>query len=71
MNDGTNRYYSIFAILAALAVVAATAFAAPPKTISYQGFLKDGTGAPITRRTYITFSLYSTTSGVPSPRFTA
>ena len=37
--------------------------AAPPKTISYQGYLKDGTGTPVTAATNLTFSLYSSTSG--------
>jgi hypothetical protein len=46
-----------------LLVVCSTviAFAAPPKTISYQGYLKDGTGVPVTSATNITFKLYSST----------
>ena len=38
--------------------------AAVPRTISYQGYLKDSAGKPITAATSLTFRLYSTTSGV-------
>ena len=35
-----------------------------PRTIGYQGYLKDSAGKPVTTATYLTFRLYSTTSGV-------
>jgi len=43
--------------------LAITALAAPPKTISYQGYLKDSAGKPVTTATNLTFRLYSSTSG--------
>ena len=43
---------------------AALAFAGVPQTISYQGFLKDTTtGVPVSAKTEMTFSLYSTANG--------
>jgi hypothetical protein len=43
---------------------AVAAFAAPPKTINYQGYLTDGTGVPVTAVAKpVAFSIYSTTSG--------
>jgi hypothetical protein len=35
--------------------------ASPPKTMSYQGYLKDGTGKPVITATNLTFRLYSST----------
>jgi outer membrane lipoprotein-sorting protein len=46
---------------AVFVTLTALAFAAPPRTINYQGYLKNGT-APA-GPTSMTFSLYSTTSG--------
>ena len=43
------------------------AFAALPKTISYQGYLKDGAGKPVTAATSITFSLYSSNPARNNP----
>ena len=43
------------------------AFAAPPKTISYQGYLKDATGKPVTAATSIVFSLYSSSPARNNP----
>lgn len=45
-------------------VLGTLAFAGVPQTINYQGYLKDGTGSPISTATSITFKLYSSTSGV-------
>jgi hypothetical protein len=43
---------------------AAVAFAAPPKTINYQGYLTDNAGGPVTAPAKtMGFALYSTTSG--------
>ena len=53
--------WGVFLLIIGLVIIAQAA--SPPKTISYQGYLKDGTGVPVTRRTYVTFSLYSSTSG--------
>ena len=43
------------------------AYAAPPKTISYQGYLKDGTGKPVTTATSVVFSLYSSNPARNNP----
>jgi hypothetical protein len=46
--------------------LAALAFAGVPQTINYQGYLKDGTGAPVTAidpKQPMGFALYSTTGG--------
>ena len=40
--------------------------APPPKTIGYQGYLKDAAGKPVTVMTNLTFRLYSSISGVNS-----
>ncbi|MFZ4857115.1 MAG: MXAN_6577-like cysteine-rich protein [Desulfuromonadaceae bacterium] len=49
---------------AAFVVLATLAFAGVPQTISYQGYLKNTTGTPVSSATNMTFSLYSTVSGV-------
>lgn len=63
----TGLHFTII-VVASLAL-ATLAFAAPPKTINYQGYLKDGTGAPVTAKIPakpMAFALYSTpTSTVP------
>lgn len=41
--------------------------AAPPRTISYQGYLKNGTGKPVTGATGLTFRLYSSTRSSSAP----
>jgi hypothetical protein len=41
--------------------------AAVPKTISYQGYLKDGTGKPVTTATNVVFSLYSSNPARNNP----
>jgi hypothetical protein len=41
--------------------------ASPPKTISYQGYLKDGAGTPVTTATSIRFSLYSSNPSRNNP----
>jgi hypothetical protein len=38
-----------------------TLYAAPPNTISYQGYLKDANGKPVTTASSLMFRLYSTT----------
>ena len=43
------------------------AFAAPPKTISYQGYLKDSAGKPVTYGTFVVFSLYSSNPARNNP----
>lgn len=43
--------------------LSAAAFAAVPRTINYQGYLKGSAGAPVNSATNMTFSLYSTTNG--------
>jgi hypothetical protein len=50
----------VLLVLLALAVVA---FAAPPQTINYQGYLKNTAGTPVNAATTLTFSIYSSTSG--------
>jgi hypothetical protein len=47
-----------------LLVLAALALAGVPQTINYQGYLKDGNGVPVNTAVNVTFSLYSSTSGV-------
>lgn len=46
------------AAIAALLLVAGVAQAAPPKTITYSGFLLDSTGAPVGASSTLTFRLY-------------
>lgn len=46
------------AALVALLLVAGSARAAPPKTITYNGFLLDSAGAPVGATSLITFRLY-------------
>jgi len=42
----------------------ATSFAAPPQTINYQGYLKDGAGSPVSSPAKaVGFALYSTATG--------
>ena len=53
-------YSTICALLTAFCLTAVV-FAAPPKTISYQGYLKDAAGKPVTAATNLTFRLYSST----------
>jgi hypothetical protein len=55
---------STLLIALSLFVMLSLAFAAVPQTINYQGYLKDSTGSPVSKPTNMTFSLYSTTSGV-------
>lgn len=50
-------------VLSALVV---TAYAAVPKTINYQGYLTDSSGAPITGSASIEFSLYTAPTGTAS-----
>ena len=52
------------AVILILFCLAHTLYAAPPSIISYQGYLNDGAGKPVTTATNLTFSLYSTASGV-------
>lgn len=46
------------AAIAALLLAAGIARAAPPKTITYSGFLLDSSGAPVGGSTLLTFNLY-------------
>lgn len=43
------------------------AFAGIPQTINYQGYLKDGSGAPVNGATSMTFSLYSSVTPRNNP----
>ena len=52
------------AVILFLCCIAHALYAAPPRIISYQGYLNDGAGKPVTTATNLTFSLYSTASGV-------
>ena len=56
-----SRYLSGIILMFMSIVFAAVSSAAPPKTISYQGYLKDGAGKPVTAATNLTFRLYSST----------
>lgn len=49
--------------LAAVLALGAATFAAVPRTINYQGFLKGSAGTPVNSATSMTFSLYSTSNG--------
>lgn len=51
------------ALLLALLCLAALAYAGVPQTISYQGYLKNSDGTPVSAPTAVTFSLYSTANG--------
>jgi hypothetical protein len=56
---------SWYTAMLTILILGATALAAaPPKTISYQGYLKDAAGKPVAAATNMAFRLYSTTSGV-------
>ena len=57
---------TIWALLTAFCF-AAVAYAAPPRTISYQGYLKDNAGVPVTAPTNLTFRLYSSTRAESGP----
>ena len=46
-------------LLLIIGLVVAVPAAPPPKTISYQGYLKDSAGKPVTAGTFVVFSLYS------------
>jgi hypothetical protein len=54
----------IFISMLLLLFCAALVFATPPRTISYQGYLTDNNGVPVTEKAKpIGFALYSTASG--------
>jgi Protein of unknown function (DUF1566) len=54
--------FSITALLLISICFSGTLHAAPPsRTIGFQGYLKDGTGKPVTTATNLTFRLYSST----------
>lgn len=52
-----NYTTSLFLLL--VAACATIAFAAPPRTISYQGYLKNNDGTPVNTGTNVRFSFYS------------
>ena len=57
-----NHFRLFVCVMTLLLMLGAVgAVAAPPKTISYQGYLKDGTGKPVTAATNLNFRLYSST----------
>ncbi|MEQ1518257.1 MAG: collagen-like protein [Usitatibacteraceae bacterium] len=55
----TSRYVFLFAYLSLATLV----FAAPPRTINYQGFLTTSAGVPLDAPVEITFRLYAAPSG--------
>ena len=57
-----NRIINIFVSIA-LVVLAPTAFATPPKTINYQGYLTNPGGTPVNGSVSMTFRLYNAASG--------
>jgi len=62
-NNSIRSICIVFGLLLPF-VFTALASAAPPKTISYQGYLKDGKGAPVTsERLSMKFALYATDTG--------
>ncbi|MFZ4860503.1 MAG: hypothetical protein ACOYL3_29440, partial [Desulfuromonadaceae bacterium] len=50
-------------LISLLAVVGTPAFAAPPFTITYQGYLAKASGAPVTTPVAMTFALYDAPEG--------
>jgi hypothetical protein len=52
---------SILVIMMVLLSLSGALYAAPPNTISFQGYLKDANGKPVTTASSLTFRLYSTT----------
>jgi len=62
-----TRYYRLPILLLASLAVAALAFAGVPQTINYQGYLKDGAGAPVSTATNVRFALYSSTPTRSNP----
>src|SRR5215469_3165528 len=54
---------SLFAFAAALLLAALPAFATPPKTLNYQGFLTDAAGTPTDAPVQMTFKLYNVSTG--------
>ena len=56
--------YVVPAVILILCGISHALYAAPPRIISYQGYLNVGAGKPVTTATNLTFSLYSTASGV-------
>ncbi len=62
-----NRIAKLLPILSLFVAGTVTAFAALPQTMNYQGYLKDGAGAPVNGATSITFSLYSSSPARSNP----
>lgn len=62
-----HRLVSMVISLVLLNVWAGVAAAAPLRTISYQGYLKDGAGVPVTATVNLTFGLYSSTRPASGP----
>ncbi len=55
---------TIFSIITAIAVINIAAYAAPPKTITYQGYLTDINTGPVADSQYMaTFSIYKSNAG--------
>jgi hypothetical protein len=54
-----TKYCLSMTTVAVCLLVALPAFAAPPKILSYQGYLKDAAGKPVTTAKSVVFSLYS------------
>jgi len=62
-----SRIVALVIILALFSLAVSLHAATPPKTISYQGYLKDGSGKPVTAPTSIIFSLYSSNPARNNP----
>ena len=56
-----NRFHLTLAAVLMLAAGASQTIAAVPNTISYQGYLKDANGQPVTSSTELTFRIYDST----------
>jgi hypothetical protein len=55
------------AVAVMMLVVGGGAFAAVPQTINYQGYMKNGSGAPVNTQVSVTFSLYSSNPARNNP----
>ncbi|MFZ4859942.1 MAG: hypothetical protein ACOYL3_26560 [Desulfuromonadaceae bacterium] len=59
--------YIICWIAAVTLIIASLAFAGVPHTINYQGYLKDGSGVPVSTKTSVVFALYSSNPARSNP----
>ncbi len=58
---------SVLFLASAAIALAAPSFASLPRTLSYQGYLRDNSGVPVSASTSITFSLYSSNPARSNP----